>query len=212
MPSNHDPLNMGIPRESALFSFGITSSSDGQFFKSGRRGSPGSVNARYGNEPGQKIYTHVSDQYAPFHSKLISATTGEAPYVLDGSLSHGTNLELATHYTDTGGSSDHVFALSHLLGFRFVPRLRDISDRKIGFFAGSAPSDTISALVGRSFNTAAIHESWDDVVRLAASIKAGIVLPSTMLKKLGAHRRQNRLNSPSRKPGELSARSSRSIG
>jgi TnpA family transposase len=179
---------------SKIWGEGITSSSDGQFFKSGRRGSPGSVNARYGNEPGQKIYTHVSDQYAPFHNKLISATAGEAPYVLDGLLSHGTDLEIATHYTDTGGSSDHVFALSHLLGFRFVPRLRDISDRKIGFFAGSAPSEALSALVGRSFNTAAIHQSWDDVVRLAASVKAGIVLPSTMLKKLGAHRRQNRLD------------------
>jgi TnpA family transposase len=39
------------------------------------------VNAKYGNEPGQKIYTHVSDQYAPFHSQLITATAGEAPYV-----------------------------------------------------------------------------------------------------------------------------------
>ena len=128
------------------------------------------------------------------HSKLISATVGEAPYVLDGLLSHGTGLENATYYTDTGVSSDHVFPLSHLLGFRFVPCLRDLSDRKIGFFTGSTPSARISSRVGRPFNTDAIHESWDDIVRLAASIKAENVLPSIMLKKLSAHRHQNRLD------------------
>jgi hypothetical protein len=101
---------------SAVWGDGTASSSDGQFFRSGRKGSAGTINAKYGNEPGQKIYTHVSDQYAPFHSQLITATAGEAPYVLDGLVSHGTGLEIATHYADTGGSSDHVFALSHLLG------------------------------------------------------------------------------------------------
>ena len=36
------------------------------------------------------------------------------------------------HYTDTGGATDHVFALCHLLGLRFVPRLRDLADRRLG--------------------------------------------------------------------------------
>ena len=39
-----------------------------------------------------------------------------------------------------------------------------------------------------------IQENWDDVVRLAASIKAGSVAPSVMLKKLSAFKRQNRLD------------------
>ncbi len=43
---------------------GTTSSSDGQFFRGGRRGAAGAINAKYGADPGQKIYTHVSDQYA----------------------------------------------------------------------------------------------------------------------------------------------------
>jgi len=29
---------------------------------------------------------------------------------------------VAVHHTDGGGVSDHVFALCHLLGFRFAPR------------------------------------------------------------------------------------------
>ena len=37
-----------------------------------------------------------------------------------------TKARCYTHYTDTGGASDHVFILCALLGFRFCPRLRDL--------------------------------------------------------------------------------------
>lgn len=37
------------------------------------------VNARYGNDPGIKAYTHVNDRFAPFSSRTIPATVSEAP-------------------------------------------------------------------------------------------------------------------------------------
>ena len=68
----------------ALWGAGTTSSSDGQFFRSGKRGNvAGEINARYGVDPGFSFYTHVSDQHAPYHVRVISAATHEAPYVLD---------------------------------------------------------------------------------------------------------------------------------
>ncbi len=46
----------------AIWGDGTTSSSDGQFFRSGKRGAgAGEVNARYGVDPGFSFYTHVSD-------------------------------------------------------------------------------------------------------------------------------------------------------
>jgi len=65
---------------------------------------------------------------------VISAATHEAPYVLDGLLHHGTGLAIDTHYTDTGGATDHVFALCRMLGYRFCPRLRDFPDRRLAAF------------------------------------------------------------------------------
>jgi TnpA family transposase len=44
--------------------------------------------------------------------------------VLDGLLYHESDLRIEEHYTDTAGFTDHVFALMHLLGFRFAPRIR----------------------------------------------------------------------------------------
>jgi hypothetical protein len=114
---------------------GTTSSSDGQFFRSGKRGAgAGDFNARYGVDPGFSFYTHVSDQNAPFNVKVITAATHEAPYVLDGLMHHGSVLAINTHYTDTGGATDHMFALCSLLNYRFCPRLRDFPDRRLASF------------------------------------------------------------------------------
>jgi TnpA family transposase len=179
---------------SRVWGDGTTSSSDGQFFRSGRRGAAGAINAKYGADPGQKIYTWVSDQYAPFHNQLISATAAEAPHVLDGLLHHGSSLDIQEHYTDTAGATDHVFALCHLLGYRFVPRIRDLADRRLGTFEPAARYKELEPLIGRPINTSIIRESWDEVVRLAASLKAKTVAPSVMLKKLSAYKRQNRLD------------------
>jgi hypothetical protein len=117
----------------ALWGTGTTSSSDGQFFRSGKRGNvAGEINARYSVDPGFSFYTHVSDQHAPYHVRVISAATHEAPYVLDGLLHHGTSLKIDTHYVDTGGVSDHVFILCVMLGFRFCPRLRELPRPETG--------------------------------------------------------------------------------
>jgi TnpA family transposase len=55
----------------------------------------------------------------------------DATHVLDGLLYHESDLKIEEHYTDTAGFTDHVFALCHLLGFRFAPRIRDLADKRL---------------------------------------------------------------------------------
>jgi TnpA family transposase len=111
---------------------GDTSSSDGQFFRAGGHGEArADYNAKYGSEPGVKFYTHVSDRYAPFYSKIIAANASEASHVLDGLMHHESSIDIREHYTDTAGAIDHVFGLCHLLGFRYAPRIRDLADRRL---------------------------------------------------------------------------------
>jgi TnpA family transposase len=174
---------------------GTTSSSDRQFFRSGKRGdAAGDVNARYGHDPGLGFYTHVSDQHGPYNVRVMSATSHEAPYVLDGLMHHGTGLRIGTHYTDTGGASDHVFILCAMLGFRFCPRLRDFPDRKLACMEPVTAYKDLQPILGRRIKTDVIREHWDDILRLVASLKAGTVLPSAMLKRLAAFQRQNKLD------------------
>jgi len=183
---------------------GTTSSSDGQNFKAGGRGrSSGDVNLKYGQEPGVQFYTHISDRYAPFHIKVISATVRDATYVLDGLLYHESDIRIEEHYTDTAGFTDQVFGLMHLVGYRFSPRIRDLADKRL-FIPGRAKDyPTLSGMIGGKINWKLIREHWDDLLRLAGSIKQGTVTASLMLRKLGSYPRQNGLAVTLRELGRI---------
>jgi hypothetical protein len=59
---------------------GTTSSSDGQRFKvGGKAESTGHINPKYGAEPGRTFYTHLSDQFAPYHAKAVTSASGMPP-------------------------------------------------------------------------------------------------------------------------------------
>jgi len=188
----------------AYWGDGTTSSSDGQNFKAGGRGQfAGQVNLKYGQEPGVQFYTHLSDQYAPFHTKVINATVRDATHVLDGLLYHESDLRIEEHYTDTAGFTDQVFALMHLLGFRFAPRIRDLADKRLYIHGDAKPYPTLAGLIGGSINVKHIRAHWDDILRLTASIQQGTVTASLMLRKLGSYPRQNGLAVALRELGRI---------
>jgi TnpA family transposase len=183
---------------------GTTSSSDGQRFRAGGKAeSTGHINPKYGAEPGRLFYTHISDQYAPYSAKLINVGVRDSTYVLDGLLYHESDLRIEEHYTDTAGFTDHVFALMHLLGFRFAPRIRDLADTKLYIPKKDASYDTLKPMIGAPLAIKHIRAHWDDILRLATSIKQGTVTASLMLRKLGSYPRQNGLAVALRELGRI---------
>ena len=188
----------------AYWGDGTTSSSDGQRFKAGgHRSFNEEINAKYGKDRSVIFYTHISDQYAPFHVKVINATIRDATHVLDGLLYHESDLQIQEHYTDTSGYTEHVFAMCHLLGFRFAPRMRDLPDKKLYTFEPSSPDSVLAPLLGDRINVKLIQESWDEILRLASSIRTGTVTASLMLRKLASYPRQNRLALALRELGRI---------
>ncbi|QFI69855.1 Mobile element protein [Sinorhizobium alkalisoli] len=183
---------------------GKTSSSDGQHFPAGSTGEAlNIVNARYGNEPGLSAYSHVSDRYAPYSTQIIPATAHEAPYILDGLLQNDTGRQIREHYADTGGFTDHVFAICSVLGFRFAPRIRDLPDKRLYVPALDQVPPALQPLIGGRINIRLIRENWPDILRLAASMAAGTVVPSQILRKLAAYPRKNSLALALREVGRL---------
>lgn len=114
-------------------------------------------------------YTHISDQYAPFSSKVVNVGVRDSTYVLDGLLHHESDLRIEEHYTDTAGFTDHVFALMNLLGFRFAPRIRDLSDTKLYLPNSSPKYRALAPMVGGTINLRAIPTHWSEILRLATS-------------------------------------------
>jgi TnpA family transposase len=188
----------------AAFGTGTVSSSDGQHFHVGGPGEAvGAVNPRHGRDPAVSVYTHVSDRFAPFHARLLPAAAGEAAHVVDGLLHHHADLDIAVHHTDGGGASDHVFALCHLLGFRFAPRIPNLADRRLVTFGPAGRWPTLRPFIAGAIDADLIAAHWEDLLRLAVSVRTGVVSASLILKRLGAYPRQNGLALALRETGRL---------
>ena len=75
------------------FGTGTLSSSDGQRFPvKGKSLTARHLSRYFARGQGISTYTHVSDQHSTFDTKVITATSPESPYVLDGILGNQTDL------------------------------------------------------------------------------------------------------------------------
>jgi len=182
---------------------GTTSSSDGMRVQVGVAAIHADANPHYGTGKGTTIYRFVSDQFSSFYTKVINTNARDAAHVIDGLLHHETDLAIEEHYTDTAGYTDQVFGLTHLLGFRFAPRLRDLADSKLYTVGKSNLFPKIEKLFRGQINTNIIAENYNDVLRLAHSIKEGTVSASLIMGKLGSYARQNNLAAALREMGRI---------
>jgi TnpA family transposase len=188
----------------AKFGSGTASSSDGQFFQAAGFGRDASnLNAHYGQKPGFKVYTHLSDRYGPFYSKLIAATASEALHVLDALLYHQSEASPRRHHTDGGGDSDHVFALCALLDFQFAPRIPGLKHRRLYSFGKSSDYPTLEPMIAGRINVALIRAHWAEILRIVASIRTGTVTASLIMRQLASYPRQNGVAAALRELGRL---------
>ncbi len=182
---------------SGLWGGGTLSSSDGQRFPTRGRSITARAMSRYFVDEGTSTYTHVSDQLSTYGTKVIVVTQPEAPFVLDEILGNQTDLPIIEHATDTAGASLVNFALFDLVGLQLSPRIRDlgrITLCRTGTKADAAARHPHAGpLLTRKANRALISDQWDDLLRLAASLKFGHATASLVVGKLSASGPQNTL-------------------
>lgn len=158
---------------SAVHGTGTVSSSDAQRFGIRASSLLASYYPRYYGyyEKAIGIYTHVSDQYAVFSTKVISCSPREALYVLDGLLENNTILKIREHTTDTHGYTEIIFALCHLLGFYFMPRIRDLKDQQLYRVDREHDYGVFKPLLTKTADIDIVEEQWEEMIRVAISLK-----------------------------------------
>ena len=190
-----------------VFGSGTLSSSDGQRFPTRGKSVTARALSRYFANEGLSTYTHVTDQHTTYGTKVIVATKREAHYVLDEILGNATDIPVTEHSTDTHGVTLVNFALFDLLGLQLSPRIRDLG--KITLYRTAPKSQAESAfplagpLLTRRANVDLIAEHWDDLLRLAGSLKFGHATASLLVGKLSASGRQNALAAALKEYGAL---------
>ena len=106
-------------------------------------------------------------------------------------------------YADTGGFTDHVFAVTSVLVYRFVPCIRDLPSKRIYVFEPTTCPKELRGLIGGKLRQSLIASNWPDIVRLGATLAAGTVPPSLILRKLAAYPRRNDLAAALREVGRI---------
>ena len=191
------------------FGTGTLSSSDGQKFPiKGKSLTAAHLSRYFARGQGVSTYTHVSDQHSTFDTKVITSTSPESPYVLDGILGNQTDLIVTEHATDTHGATLANFALFDLVGLQLSPRIRDLGKITLyrtgprSCFAARYPAS--GHLLTRRLNEDLVTGMWDDVLRVAASVKGGHASGALVVGKLCSSRRQqNALASAIKEYGAL---------
>lgn len=149
----------------------------------------------FGNGKGANIYMFIDERGILFYSSVFSSSERDAAYVIDGLL-HNENFESSMHSTDTHGYSEMVFAISYLLGVSFAPRIKDVSNVALISFkkiAGDLEAKGYPIKPSQYAEQKSIKSSWDDILRLIATIKLKEHKASTVIKRLSSYAKQHPL-------------------
>jgi TnpA family transposase len=186
-----------------IWGAGTLSSSDGQRFPMIRTSPRARSLRRYFTSTGATIYTWTSDQHSQYGTRVIPTTIREATYVLDAIFDNETDLDIEEHTTDTAGYTDLVFGLFDLCGLRFSPRIRDLADQRLWRLPDTITDTPAAGLLKHRVNIDRIVNRWDDMCRVAATIRSGHVPASVLIARLQGSSRTNELTKAIQEYGRI---------
>jgi TnpA family transposase len=157
---------------------------------------------RYGGYGGIAYYL-ISDKYIALFSHFIPCGVREAVYILDGLMKNTSEIQPEIVHSDSHGQSEAVFGLAYLLGINLMPRIKNWKHLTFYRPDKKARYEHIDALFSAHIDWRLIADNFEEMLKTAVSIKVGKLMPSTVLRKLGAYNRQNRLHRSFRELGRV---------
>jgi TnpA family transposase len=147
----------------------------------------------FGHGRGVTWYNLISDQFSGLNAITVPGTLRDSIVLLAVVLEQETDLQPTQIMTDTGAYSDIVFGLFRLLGYRFSPRLADIGGTRLWRIDPRADYGEFNDMSRHKINLPLIAANWDDLLRLAGSLKLGRVPASDIMRMMQISDRPTRL-------------------
>ena len=129
----------------------------------------------FGPERGVTYYNLVSDQFTGLNAITVPGTLRDSLVLLSIVLEQETELEPTEIMTDTGAYTDVIFGIFWLLGYQFSPRIADIGGARFWRINPKADYGPLNNLASHKVRMGLIAQYWDDLLRLAGSLKLGLV-------------------------------------
>lgn len=127
----------------------------------------------------------------------------EAVYIIEGLLEQESEAAPKEIHADTQGQSFPVFGLAHLFGFELLPRIRNFRDLTFHRPEPGVRSRHIDALFGEPINWQLIENHWQDLMKVAISIREGELSSITLLRRLRHDSKRNRIYRAFRELGRV---------
>jgi TnpA family transposase len=138
--------------------------------------------ARYGG-PGVMIYWHVERKAVCIYSQLQTCSASEVAAMLEGLLRHCTEAEIEANYTDSHGASVVGFAFCHLLGFRLLPRLKQIGAIQLYRPDDESVYPGLADVLTRPIHWEVIAQQYDQLVKYATALRLGTAVAEQVLRR-----------------------------
>jgi TnpA family transposase len=147
----------------------------------------------FGMGHGVTYYNLVSNQFTGLNGIVVPGTLRDSLVLLAVVLEQQSELNPTEIMTDTGAYSDVVFGLFWLLGYRFSPRIADMGDSRLWRIDSHANYSPLNGVSRHKINTDLISQHWDDLLRLAGSLKLGLVQATSIMRTLQVGDRPTKL-------------------
>ena len=173
----------------------LHTASDGQKFEVSHDSLNASYSFKYaGKDQASSAYSFIDERHILWYSTVFSAAERESAYVIDG-LMHNDVIKSDIHSTDTHGYSEAIFGTTHLLGFSYAPRIKNLKKQKLVIFKSRRGLDRSQWKIkpSRYVDTDLIIRHWDEILRFIATIKLKEVTASEIFRRLNSYSTQHSL-------------------
>jgi TnpA family transposase len=147
----------------------------------------------FGFGRGVTYYNLMSGQFSGLNGIAVPGTLRDSLILLAVVLEQQTEMQPTHIMTDTGAYSDIIFGLFRLLGYRFSPRLADIGGARFWRIDPKADYGSLNGIARHRVKPRLIAPQWDDMLRLAGSLKMGRVPATGIMRTLQVGDRQTAL-------------------
>ena len=190
----------GIPT-ATLWGGGLVAAVDGTRFVVPVRSIDARPNPKYfGRKKGVTWLNMINDQGVGTAGIVLSGTPRDSLYAIDLMYRRDGGARPEVFISDTGSYSDMVFGLLKLLGVDYRPELAGLPDQRLWRTVRAADYGPLDTASRNLIDLEKIKRHWSDILRIAASVHAGEVAASEVMRIL---QRGGNPDPARRRPGPL---------
>ena len=138
----------------------------------------------FGRRKGGTYLNMINDHGVGTAGMVLSGTPRDSLHAVDVLYRRDGGRRPEVFISDTGSYSDMVFGLLKLLGVAYRPELADLPEQKLWRLSRGSDYGTVDCAARGMLDVTKVKRHWRDIIRVVASVHAGEVSASGVMRVL----------------------------